>query len=115
PAKKYSNALDYFERCKEAVTEMYRQVGNLKFDERKIAYRGLVVRHLVLPENQAGSKEVFEYLQDLSKDVYVNVMDQYRPKGRAGQYKKLGRCTTSKEFSNTIQLAKKFDLHKLDN
>ena len=115
PAKKYSNAPDYFERCKEAVTELYRQVGNLKLDEHEIAYRGLVVRHLVLPENQAGSKEVFEYLSDLSKDVYVNVMDQYRPKGRAGQYKKLGRCATSKEFSNTIQLAKKFDLHKLDN
>ena len=50
-----SNASDYFERNKEAVTEMYRQVGNLKLDEHKIAFRGLVVRHLVLPENQAGS------------------------------------------------------------
>ena len=50
-----SNASDYFERCKEAVTEMYRQVGNLKLDEDEIAYRGLVVRHLVLPKNQAGS------------------------------------------------------------
>ena len=46
-----SHASDYFERCKEAVTEMYRQVGTLKFDEDEIAFRGLVVRHLVLPEN----------------------------------------------------------------
>lgn len=115
PAKKYSNAPNYFKKCKEAVTEMYRQVGNLKFDEHKIAYRGLIVRHLVLPENQAGSKEIFEYLRDLSKDVYVNIMDQYRPEGRSGQYKKIDRCTTSKEFNNAIQLAKKLGLHKLDN
>ncbi len=114
-AKKYSNAPDYFERCKEAVTEMYRQVGNLKLDKHKIACRGLIVRHLVLPKNQAGSKEVFEYLSDLSKDVYVNIMDQYRPEGRAAQYKKLDRRTTSKEFSKAIQLAKKLGLNNLDN
>jgi putative pyruvate formate lyase activating enzyme len=114
PAKKYSNAPDYFERCKEAVTEMYRQVGNLKLDDNNIAYRGLLIRHLVLPENQAGTKEVLSYLRDLSKDVYVNIMDQYRPEGNARYYKKLDRCITSKEFRNALKIAEKLGLYNLD-
>jgi len=114
PAKKYSNTPDYFERCKEAITEMYHQVGNLKLDKQNIAYKGLIVRHLVLPQNQAASKEVFEYLHNLSPDIYINIMDQYNPQGRAKQYKKLARRTTSKEVNKSIQLAKKLGLHKLD-
>jgi len=113
-AKLYSKAPDYFERCKESVTEMYRQVGNFKLDEDEIAYRGLIVRHLVLPENQAGSKEVLHYLRDLSKDVFVNIMDQYRPEGRAGEYEELDRCITSKEFRSAIQIAKNLGLWHLD-
>ena len=79
-AAKYSNAPDYFEVCKEAVKEMHRQVGVLKTDERGIAWRGLLIRHLVLPNNIAGSREVLKFVaEELSKDSYVNIMLQYRP------------------------------------
>jgi len=61
PAEKYSNSPDYFERCKESVREMHRQVGDLRLDERGIACRGLIVRHLVLPDNLAGSEEVLKF------------------------------------------------------
>jgi putative pyruvate formate lyase activating enzyme len=109
-ARKYSDAPDYFERCKEAVGEMYRQVGNLKVDDQGIAYRGLLVRHLVLPENQGGSKEVMRFLSGLSKDIQVNIMNQYRPAGKANQYYKINRRITSKEFNKVVQIAEKFGL-----
>lgn len=114
PAKKYSAAPDYFERCKEAVAEMYRQVGNLKVDNQGVAYRGLLVRHLVLPENQSGSKEVMRFLSGLSKDIHVNIMDQYRPEGKAHQYNKINRRITTKEFSRVVQIAEKLGLKIVD-
>jgi putative pyruvate formate lyase activating enzyme len=114
PAKKYSAAPDYFERCKEAVAEMYKQVGNLKVDSQGVAYRGLLVRHLVLPENQSGSKEVMSFLSGLSKDIHVNIMDQYRPEGKARQYNKINRRITSKEFSKVVQIAEKLGLKIVD-
>ena len=112
-AKKYSNAPDYFDRCREAVEEMYRQVGNLKVDDQGTAYRGLLIRHLVLPENQSGSKEILDFVRSLSKDVYVNIMDQYRPHGKAYSYKEIDRCITSKEFCKVIQNAEKIGLERL--
>jgi len=113
-AEKYSNASDYFERCKESVEEMYRQVGNLKVDHQGIAYKGLLVRHLVLPENQSGSKEVLDFLRSISKDVYVNIMDQYRPLGKACFHKELDRGITAEEYRNVISYAKKIGLERLD-
>lgn len=113
-AEKYSNASDYFERCKESVEEMYRQVGNLKVDHQGIAYEGLLVRHLVLPENQSGSKEVLDFIRSISKDVYVNIMDQYRPLGKACFHKELDRGITAEEYGNVISYAKKIGLERLD-
>ena len=113
-AEKYSNASDYFERCKESMEEMYRQVGNLKVDHQGIAYKGLLVRHLVLPENQSGSKEVLDFLRSISKDVYVNIMDQYRPLGKACFHKELDRGITAEEYRNVISYAKKIGLERLD-
>lgn len=113
PAKNYSNAPDYFERCKEAVQEMQRQVGDLEFDERGIAYRGLLIRHLVLPNNLAGSEKVLEFIaEEISKDCYVNIMDQYRPCGRANEYKELSRGPTSTECFRVIDIAEKLGLHR---
>lgn len=112
PAKKYSNSLDYFERCKEAVEEMHHQVGDLRVDERRIAYRGLLVRHLVLPDNLAGSEEVLRFVASLSRDTYVNVMDQYRPCGEAYKYKELNRRPTSIEYFKAVDMARKLGLHR---
>jgi putative pyruvate formate lyase activating enzyme len=112
PAKKYSNAPDYFERCKEAVREMHRQVGDLKVNERGIAYRGLLIRHLVLPNNLAGSGKVLEFAAELSKESYVNIMAQYRPCGRAYEHEELSRRPTSTEYFRVVDYARKLGLHR---
>ena len=82
-ASKYSDAPDYFEYCRESVKEMHRQVGDLQV-ENGIAKRGLLIRHLVLPNDVANSRAVFEFIaEEISKDTYVNIMDQYRPMFKA--------------------------------
>ena len=111
PAKKYSNAPDYFDRCREAVKEMYRQVGDLKI-ERGIAYRGLLVRHLVLPNGLAGSDEVLRFISHLSKDTYINIMDQYRPEGESWKYEELRGRPTGEEIHDVWELARRFGLHR---
>ncbi|MEM5874493.1 MAG: radical SAM protein [Candidatus Aenigmatarchaeota archaeon] len=111
-ARKYSRAPDYFERCKEAVKEMHRQVGDLKVDERGIAYRGLIIRHLVLPNDLAGSEKILEFIASLSKDNYVNIMDQYMPCWKAFEFKELSRSITASEYLKIIKIAKKLGLHR---
>lgn len=112
PAKKYSNAPDYFEVVKKAVKEMHRQVGDLKLDERGVAYKGLLIRHLVLPDNLAGSEEVLRFVAKLSKNSYINIMDQYRPAGDAWKFKELSRRITSTEYYKVIDMAGKLGLHR---
>ncbi len=109
--KKYSNAPDYFDRCREAVKEMHRQVGDLKIEGR-IAYRGLLIRHLVLPNGLAGSDEVFRFISSISGDTYVNVMDQYRPEGDAWVYPELSRRPAKEELHEAINLARRYGLHR---
>jgi putative pyruvate formate lyase activating enzyme len=111
-AKRYSNAPDYFEMCREAVQEMHRQVGDLWLNERGIACRGLLIRHLVLPNGLAGSGEVLKFVASLSKDTYVNIMAQYHPCGEAFQYKELNRRPTSIEYFNVVATARKLGLHR---
>jgi putative pyruvate formate lyase activating enzyme len=79
-ARCYSAAADYPEVNRAAIKEMYRQVGDLVLDDDGIASRGLLVRHLVLPERISGSKEIFEFLaREVSPDTYVSLMSQYFP------------------------------------
>lgn len=111
-AKKYSHAPDYFERCREAVREMHRQVGDLRLDERGVACRGLLIRHLVLPNGLAGSEEVLGFIAALSRDTYVNIMAQYRPCGEANQYPELNRRPTSLEYARAVAAARKLGLHR---
>jgi putative pyruvate formate lyase activating enzyme len=112
PAKKYSDAPDYFERSKDSVREMHHQVGDLKLDEKGIACRGLLVRHLVLPNDFAGSDGVLEFVAGLSKDTYLNIMDQYRPCGEAYHHKELNRQPTSVEYFKAVNAAKALGLHR---
>ena len=112
-AKKYSNAPDYFDRCKEAVKEMHRQVGDLKVDESGIAYRGLLIRHLVLPNGIAGSAEVLKFVAtEISKEAYVNIMMQYRPMYKAHEYKELNRGIKMSEYREAIDIATEWGLHR---
>jgi putative pyruvate formate lyase activating enzyme len=112
PARKYSNAPDYFEHCKEAVREMHRQVGDLKVNEMEVAYRGLLIRHLVLPNNLAGSKKILDFVAELSKKSYVNIMAQYRPCGKAYEHKELSRRNTSIEYLRVANYARKLGLYR---
>ncbi|MEK6570937.1 MAG: radical SAM protein, partial [Bacteroidota bacterium] len=79
-SRKYSGIKNYWEKVQPAVKEMHRQVGDLLVDERGIALRGLLIRHLVLPNRIAGSEKVLKFIaEEISIDSYVNIMDQYRP------------------------------------
>jgi putative pyruvate formate lyase activating enzyme len=112
PAGKYSGAPDYWERCKEAVREMHRQVGDLRTGPDGIACRGLLVRHLVLPNQLAGSERVLGFVAGLSKGSYVNIMDQYRPCGRAHEHKELARGVTRAEHSKAVDCARNLGLRQ---
>lgn len=112
-ARRYSNAPNYFEINKAALKEMHRQVGDLVCDERGIAQRGLIIRHLVLPNKIAGSFSVLEFIaQEISKDSYVNIMAQYRPCYHANRYLELSRRITDKEFEEVIEYARNLGLHR---
>ena len=112
-AKKYSNSPDYPEVVKEVLLEMYRQVGDLKINQDGIAERGLLIRHLVMPEGLAGTQNLMEFIAtDISKDSYVNIMAQYRPMYRAYEFPELNRKITVQEYQKAITIARSAGLHR---
>jgi putative pyruvate formate lyase activating enzyme len=114
-AAQLCQAPDYPEIARAAFKEMHRQVGDLELDEAGIARRGLLVRHLVLPDGLAGTKEVMAFLaQEISPHTYVNVMGQYRPCGRAGAHPSLGKFLTGLEHEEAQKLAREAGLTRLD-
>ena len=109
-----SNTPDYFEVMKDAIKEMQRQVGDLVVDDRGIATRGLIVRHLVLPGDLAGSKLIFDFLDtEISRNVFLNIMDQYNPCFKALKNPEVSRRITKEEFEKAILLAKKYNLKRI--
>jgi putative pyruvate formate lyase activating enzyme len=111
--KIYSKVNSYFDFPKAAVKEMYRQVGNLHIDRKGIAKRGLLIRHLVLPDNLSGSEKVIDFIAgEISKDSYVNIMDQYHPAFKASENDKLNRRINSDEYEKVIAYAKQKGLHR---
>ncbi len=114
-AETYCNAADYPARAVRAIREMHRQVGDLRMDEEGIAIKGLLVRHLVMPNNIAGTEEIMEFLAtEISKNTYVNVMDQYRPCGAAHEDETINRRLTAAEYIEAVDAAKKAGLTRLD-
>ncbi len=111
---KYSAVPNYWEVVQEAVSQMHRQVGDLKIGKEKIAKRGLLIRHLVLPNKIAGTEKVMGFIASLSKNSYVNIMNQYHPTNKANQYPELARRITPKEFKGALNFAKKEGLHRFD-
>ncbi len=110
-----SGAPDYVETAGEALKEMYRQVGDLVMDERGIARRGLLVRHLVLPAGLAGTRQVMRFIaREISPDTYVNIMDQYHPCFRAAERPPLDRRVTAAEFEDAIAIAREEGIRRLD-
>ncbi|MEE9449047.1 MAG: radical SAM protein [Ignavibacteriaceae bacterium] len=105
-ALKYSGIKNYWDVVTKALKEMHRQVGDLKISKRGIAQRGLLIRHLVLPNNIAGSKKVIDFVADeISTNSYLNIMDQYRPTYNAFKYDKLNRRITPSEFKEVVDYA----------
>jgi putative pyruvate formate lyase activating enzyme len=114
-AESACQAGDYPEIARKAFLEMHRQVGNLQVDEQGIAQRGLLIRHLVLPDGLAGTREIMKFIaQNLSPDSYVNVMSQYRPCGRAAEVKGLNSNLKADEYHLAVQAAKEAGIKRLD-
>jgi len=114
-AERFSGVKDYPAVNRAAVREMHRQVGDLQLDADGVATRGLLVRHLVLPNGLAGTAEVCRFLsQDISTGTYLNVMAQYRPCFKAFDIPELMRPITREEFAEAVKIARGFGLHRLD-
>lgn len=112
-SKKLCNAPDYPEILKEALSEMHRQVGDLELDTSGIAVKGLLIRHLVLPNNQAGTNDIMHFIAEkISKDTYVNIMNQYRPLYEAKNFPEINRGITVDEYNKAIDIAKSVGLHR---
>jgi putative pyruvate formate lyase activating enzyme len=110
-ARRYSKIGNYPAVNQAAIKEMHRQVGDLATDERGVARRGLLVRHLVLPAGLAGTAEVVRFLRnEVSSNTYINVMAQYRPCYRAHELPPLDRPLTNEEFAGAVRLAQEAGL-----
>lgn len=113
--REYCRAEDYPEKARAAIREMHRQTGDLEINRRGVAERGLLVRHLVLPDGLAGTREAMRFLaREISPRTYVNLMAQYRPCGRAGEHPPLNRRPNSAEFEEAIRMAGEEGIRRLD-
>ena len=108
-AAKYSaGASDYPEVTKKAIIEMHRQVGVLKLDQQGIAIRGVMIRHLVMPNRVAGTEKFITWVvETLPKSTYVNIMAQYRVEYKAYDYPEIARGVTAQEFLEAMDSAEK--------
>ena len=114
-AKYSSGAADYPEVTKKAVLEMNRQVGVLQIDQQGIAQRGVIIRHLVMPNRVSGTEKFVRWVSEtLPKNTYVNIMAQYRVEYKAFDYPEINRGITVQEFTEAMDWAKRYGLTNLD-
>jgi putative pyruvate formate lyase activating enzyme len=114
-AEKFSRIKEYPRINRAAVGEMHRQVGDLQLDENGIATRGLLVRHLILPNGLAGTREIVDFLaQEISPNTYLNLMDQYRPVYRADHFPELNRGIARQEYDAAVRMAVQAGIKRLD-
>jgi putative pyruvate formate lyase activating enzyme len=114
-AKRYSKAEDYPEVAREGLREMHRQVGDLFIDSQGIARRGILLRHLVMPGEIAGTREVMQFVaKEISKDTYVNLMDQYHPAYKTHRYPEIHRLITKEEYRQALETTLAAGIHRLD-
>ncbi|HSV27130.1 MAG TPA: hypothetical protein VLH60_04485, partial [Sedimentisphaerales bacterium] len=106
---------DYPEMAKQSIIEMHRQVGDIVTDDAGVALRGVMIRHLVMPNRIAGTREFVHWVaQNLSRDTYVNIMSQYRVEHRAFEHPRIARAITSDEFIEAMEWAQQAGLRNLD-
>lgn len=109
------DAADYPDVARRAVKEMHAQVGDLEIDGSGIAVKGILLRHLVLPDGLAGTREIMGFItRHVSRNTYVNIMPQYRPCGQAARMKALNRPIRGQEFQKALQEAKDMGIYRLD-
>ena len=112
-SKQFSNAPDYPDILRKVLKEMHRQVGDLTINSNGIAERGLLIRHLVMPQGVASSEAILKFIaEEISVHSYVNIMDQYRPEYRSHDYPEISRRITQKEYVEAIQFSKRFHLYR---
>jgi len=113
--QRYCSAKNYSKIARQAIKMMYKQVGDLVIDDRGIAQRGLLIRHLILPEDLAGTYQAMKFIaEEISPNTYVNLMDQYRPCFKANDYPPLDRRITQEEFIRAVKIAWDFGIKRLD-
>jgi putative pyruvate formate lyase activating enzyme len=112
-ARQYSGVKNYWDFARPALEEMQRQVGDLVMDRRGIAQRGILVRHLVLPNGLAGSREILDFVaRQISPNTYINIMDQYHPAFKASEHGELNRRISSSEFNEVVAYAQHVGLQR---
>lgn len=105
-SEKYSDAADYFDFASRAVIEMKRQCSENIFDSDGIMQKGMIIRHLVLPQNTNQSIKILEWIKDnLGTDTLISLMSQYTPHGQADKYKELTRKITAREYEKVVSAA----------
>ena len=111
-AKKYSLVDNYFEKTKEALKEMFRQVGDELVYEGEVVVRGMIIRHLILPNDLSETENVFKFIaEELSPNVYISLMSQYYPTNKAYKDILINRPLRNSEYEKAIQLLNKYGLH----
>jgi putative pyruvate formate lyase activating enzyme len=109
--RRYSKVPDYFDHCKLTIKEMYEQVGSELVDENGVVVRGLIIRHLVLPNDLAESEEVFKFIAELDPKIHISLMAQYYPTNRASKNILLNRKITQTEYVRVLELLEKYNLN----
>jgi len=114
-AARYLRAKDYPQVMQKAVVEMHRQVGDLVCDDQGMAVRGLLVRHLVMPGMVGETGEIMRFLaEEISRDTFVNLMDQYHPCHRAGEFPEINRSLEPHEYEQAMQAARSSGLYRFE-
>jgi len=109
---KYSSAKDYPEMNQESLKEMFQQVGNAEFDVNGIIKKGIIIRHLVLPNRVSGTEKIMKFIsQEISQKTYISLMSQYRPYYNACNHREIGRRITHEEYQEAIDYLKKYSLN----
>ena len=110
-ARKYSRVHHYMESSRSAIKEMYRQVGDLEVDEYGVARKGLIIRHLILPNDIAGSEESLRWLVDeISPQIAISIMSQYYPTHRAPKYPLLNRRISPSEYAEVVKMVERLGI-----
>jgi len=106
----YSNAKNYFEIAKKNIIEMYNQVGSELIIEDGVLKRGMIIRHLILPNEIAGSYEILKFISELDNNITISLMAQYYPAHNANKYPLISRCIEESEYDKVLDIIDKFGL-----